>query len=570
MRQPFPYLKLLVVALPALLFFYCISQFWVNVPQQDEYRTICQFLISFVETDSWQEKLSILFTSENESKPVYYRLYFLFWYYLSGSLDFRVLMFVGNLALVGMSLILYKQFKVLKVNILYFLPVTLFLFQPQFWICSLRADTSIFYLHSVFWSIYIPYLLAQNTKSSYRWALICGFLSLATSALGLLIFVVGGLVLLYQQRQKLLISWGITFLIGYFLFLFSPHSNASAGRLITGLIHNPVQNLSLFFAYVGSFSTFSNVFSGWQVIILGIGLVFGITALIISIFLRESNKRRMPFFISLSAIFLFLVGTVLLVAFTRWVGGYENTLYELVIERNKKLFAILFPVVAYFLALLYFSERWYRLIFGVFFGISLSFFVISYLSGIPEMTFNKRALSLDSYHWRHENMLISMALKSKNPILNQVFGWFDKHYKYQFPSTFYSSFEATLRQPFDSSQTNSKIDLKLFTYAKNKTDMYQINRNYYRFVNESYENPETSWADGAYLVLKSSQNTFIVPAQSVRNAKRSFLSSGKWYRKGFAADVESVFPSGLYHIGILTVEGDKYLLDFTSKTLVIK
>lgn len=570
MKQPFPYLKLLVVALPALLFFYCISQFWVNVPQQDEYRTICQFLISFVESDSWQEKLTILFTSENESKPVYYRIYFLIWYLLSGSLDFRVLMLIGNLALVGMSLVLYKQFKVFKINILYFLPITLFLFQPQFWICSLRADTSIFYLHSVFWSIFIPYLLAKNTTSSYRWALLCGFLSLATSALGLLIFVVGGLVLLYQQRQKLLISWGITLVIGYFLFLFSPHSNASAGRLITGLIHNPIQNLSLFFAYVGSFSTFSNVFSAWKVIVLGILLVFCNTALIVSIFLRESNRRRMPFFVSISAIFLFLVGTVLLVAFTRWVGGYENTLYELVIERNKKLFAILFPVNAYILALLYFSERWYRLIFSVFFGLSFSFFVASYVSGIPEMTFNKRALSLDSYHWRHENMLISMALKSNNPILNQVFGWFKNHHKYQFPNSIYSSFETALRQSLDSTRINSKVDLKVFTYSKNKTDMYQINRNFFRFVNENYENPETTWSDGAYIVLKSVKNTFVIPAQSFRNAKRNFLTSGMMYNKGFAADVESVFPAGVYQIGVLLSEADHYSLEFTPKTLAIK
>ncbi|MFN8356244.1 MAG: hypothetical protein U0Y10_17435 [Spirosomataceae bacterium] len=567
MKKTSPSLDYLFLAIPIVLFFYFLSKYWVNIPQEDEYRTICQFLIRWVDAPTWQEKWSVLFTSENESKPVYYRIYFLIWYYLSGQLDFRWLMLIGNLAVLAITFHLYRQFQQLKVRPLYFLPVLLFLFQPQYWMCSLRADTSIFYLHSIFWGVYIPVLLVANTRKGYLWALGLAFLSLSTSALGLLVFVTGGLILLYQGRKNYLFGWGATLLVGYFLFLYSPHSNASAGRLLAGLFNNPLENLSLFFGYVGSFANHTSLYSRWQVVLIGLVLFWGLILLIFTLFMREPSKRHQPYFVIMTAIFLYSSAAVLLFAFTRWVGGYENTFYELVIEKNKKLFAVLFPILTYVLWMLLVNERWYRLVFGLFFTCSLIFYGFSYFSSIPEVAFNKRELLLDSFHWRHGNTLISMPVRKANPILNQVYGWFFSKQKYQFPASYLAELEDELLKQPDSAAIQKMPDLKVFTYQKNKTDMYQINRTFYRFANERYQNPEKSLYDGAYLVLKSATDTYVIPTQNNRNGKGNFLMTGRWFREGFATDVEAVFPKNIYRFGLLTVENDHLTLIYTDKLL---
>ena len=85
--------------LPALLYFVVVLQYSPNVPIIDDYDAILGFLLKFTHADGWH-KFLLLFSQYGEHRILHSRLIYVCMYYLTGTVNFRTLIIIGNLQLV--------------------------------------------------------------------------------------------------------------------------------------------------------------------------------------------------------------------------------------------------------------------------------------------------------------------------------------------------------------------------------------------------------------------------------------------------------------------------------------
>ncbi|MBE7415150.1 MAG: hypothetical protein HS130_07950 [Deltaproteobacteria bacterium] len=127
------------LAAPPVYFFSIIHKYAANVPYGDDYSAILDFLLRYQDADGALQKLGMLFAQHNEHRIAFGNLATVAMYKLTGTVDFRSMIFFGNAALLGLVLVFYRMFHASGRKPLYFIPVVLFLFQFQFG-------------HTIFWA----------------------------------------------------------------------------------------------------------------------------------------------------------------------------------------------------------------------------------------------------------------------------------------------------------------------------------------------------------------------------------------------------------------------------------
>lgn len=95
---------LLALIIPAAIYFKVVGTYAVSSPVMDDYDAILNYLIRFRQAAFWS-KLSMLFEQANEHRMFHSRLIYLLYYYITGNVDFRNLIFLANAQLIVISLI---------------------------------------------------------------------------------------------------------------------------------------------------------------------------------------------------------------------------------------------------------------------------------------------------------------------------------------------------------------------------------------------------------------------------------------------------------------------------------
>lgn len=85
--------------MPIAVYLFYLFYFSVNVPLNDDYNNILNFLNNFNDTDKLSEKLRALFSYWNVHLTVFNRLIYLGALAVFGYIDFFHLIVIGNLAL---------------------------------------------------------------------------------------------------------------------------------------------------------------------------------------------------------------------------------------------------------------------------------------------------------------------------------------------------------------------------------------------------------------------------------------------------------------------------------------
>ena len=116
-----------LILFPVIVFYLVFQKYAVNIPHWDDF-AIRNTLAQMLETDSFSEKLKLLFSQHNEHRILLTRLSAWFVYLLQGTLNLKSLMFIGFLALVGLLVIFFQVSKKYKSPLLAFVPVSFILF----------------------------------------------------------------------------------------------------------------------------------------------------------------------------------------------------------------------------------------------------------------------------------------------------------------------------------------------------------------------------------------------------------------------------------------------------------
>ncbi|MCH8157611.1 MAG: hypothetical protein IID18_07675 [Nitrospinae bacterium] len=131
-----------LLLLPVLIYFYFAWQFSSNIPSWDDFDFL-EDALEIKESHSLGDKIAVVFSQENEHRPAFIRIIFLLQQTFSGEIDFQVLAFFGNTALLGLLFIFYKNLPGFRFKLLSLIPVVLFLFQFQNWSNMIWATSAL-------------------------------------------------------------------------------------------------------------------------------------------------------------------------------------------------------------------------------------------------------------------------------------------------------------------------------------------------------------------------------------------------------------------------------------------
>jgi len=273
--------------LPWVIIIFVVGFFYAQIfkhaetaPYYDDYPAIFTFLIDFL-NGGVADKISAFSALFNEHRPAFTRIVSLAVYSALGSVDMRVLLFIGNLGLLALAGILYRTFSNQPGKPLYFLPVVFALFQPQHWENMYWTMASL----QNFWVLVFSFLCLYfivKPDGLLAAALFC-LLAVFTSGNGLLLIPIGLIALRRKNAATVSIWLALGLLIVFAYFAGYP----SAGGELRGLIR-PLPLVKFFLCFLGSGFQKSYVPANTPALLTGLAFVLYFAYLTVARYYRKN------------------------------------------------------------------------------------------------------------------------------------------------------------------------------------------------------------------------------------------------------------------------------------------
>ena len=100
-------LGIVLVLCPVLIYFYSIYLYATNIPFIDDFASLNE-IIQIIQSDTQQNKITLLFSKNLENLVLFYKITVLLIYSVLGEIDFKILILIGNSALLGLLFFAYK------------------------------------------------------------------------------------------------------------------------------------------------------------------------------------------------------------------------------------------------------------------------------------------------------------------------------------------------------------------------------------------------------------------------------------------------------------------------------
>ena len=94
-----------IVFIPAMVYFYFLNKYALDIPSQDDYVAILDFLSRWSQAHGW-DKFYGIFAFHNEHRILSSRIIYVLYYKMFGTINFRHIIFIGNTQLVFIFLLL--------------------------------------------------------------------------------------------------------------------------------------------------------------------------------------------------------------------------------------------------------------------------------------------------------------------------------------------------------------------------------------------------------------------------------------------------------------------------------
>lgn len=216
--------------LPAALLigFYTVFLFnhALNIPQLDDYSNLLKFVVDYLDTGSWAEKRALLFSSNHtEHLTLLNRLLVLLQYSLTGELNLRQLIFLGNGFTVLTFVLFFSQMPSDARDAFHVSLGALILFQPFGWYNGTWAMAALSNLGV--WPLGFAALIAVN-HATLSWrrlsvAFVFGLFACLTQGNGIVALLLAPLALAFRVRERgaflVLVGWALAALVLYLAVL---------------------------------------------------------------------------------------------------------------------------------------------------------------------------------------------------------------------------------------------------------------------------------------------------------------------------------------------------------------
>ena len=210
--QPKALIAMIAIAAPAILFYAILFDRILNIPYQDDYEALLDFLNKITLMRGYSEKASYFLGCQHNE----YKLFFehaLAWLQLAifGHTDIEYLCAFGNGFVLLLAILLWKMFlpdyKDFASRLSFFIPVPWLLFQLQYVETLNWAMASLQNLPVLVFSLGAIYLLMRATRRTFCSALVFLILAIASSGNGILMVLIGQLILARERYSVRFVSW---------------------------------------------------------------------------------------------------------------------------------------------------------------------------------------------------------------------------------------------------------------------------------------------------------------------------------------------------------------------------
>lgn len=523
------------------VFYIAISCVIVNIPYNDDHNAFFRFLYYFEER-GWRT----VFQQHNEHRIVWFKLLVLLDYHLSKSVNIMPYIMIGNLSLLGITVILYRSFKMTEDKLLYFLPVILLLFVPVSHMHNWGMAT--FVNITVILFVYISlFFLNKDSNKSLVIAIIFSVLAAFSVGSGIFVFPAGIVLLtVFGVRKKRLLVWCATTLVVWKIYFTGYRTPLQHGSVIDNMIDHWDQMLLYPFGFAGS--ALKSVLPTKGSIIIAGGIL-----VILMLFLAI---KKWSYFKDNPLIITYLTFLALIIGAAAINKGYQGSQAAFA-DRYRILHVLILGLI--YLSTLQAFPNISKLVLRGLIGLSILFYVVRIADNIPKLLANKEKLefSLMAY-WAEQMYDIDSWYSKSSETTVETLDLAIKRGTYVPPKYMLPKVILT---DTDRLKTTSQHEIKLDVYKDTKKGL-TIHGN--AFI-KNYEQHISK--QKIYVILKSQKLTYLIPAQkfqyykppSVRNRKKrakplsAFPDNSAF---SFILPKEKVdLQNGTYHLGIFIEQG---------------
>ena len=521
----------------------------VNIPNGDDLYCLMLFTQQFQDASSFGEHLKLLTEQWIEHRIVYSRLTALISYWIHGQVNFLTIIMIGNLTLIGFTILFWKLLKRTGVSMYYLIPVVLTLFSPVMYEANVWAGASTVYMPVCFLGLLTVYLLAMQSRLGFVIATAAAMLATFSFGNGMFSFIAGFCVLIYQQKFKYAGIWTALAIgtIGLYFYQFQDNSNTDAFGLAAHFRYPAYLFYNLFGFIGGTADYLENLNTPFQrnnipTIVFGFGLSVAILAGIYYSFLRKntvsSDKKDSFLKTAWLGMVIFIGFTSLAISYSRTSGEAMNAL-----SSRYKIYSMISFILVYVWFLMFFKRK--VMVAWLFGGFSLLLLVFNYFLHYEKIV-NYKSVFLSgsfNYHtdkqwliyrntayYEHVSKLLCDSI-SKNP--RPVYIFFNT-----FPELNHNTLKAAavLDQVQISEERNEPG--RPGRWLTVKSDEYPKISNFHK---------------GVYLVVYNDQKIFLFSAGTIKNGRLNILTKGDYFKDGFFLNEtfdKVLTPGASYKLGV--------------------
>ena len=546
-----------LIAVPVVYFFILLDAHLVNIPYTDDFNLL-ETVQKLRNAGNVLEMLKALFEQVNQHRFGFERIVMLIMYLLTGTVNIRTQIIIGDLFMVGIGYLLYLSLKKERISWYWFIPVPYMLFnlvyfENAYWGIAALQNTPL-----IFFAMLTAYGLAREDEKGFRIALIAALLTTFTSGSGMLAWIVGMVILAFQKRFKRLLWWiagSVAVLLFYFFFDYQFIS--STGEKVWD---HPVFNTIFVMAFWGN-ALFLDarhplvpVFHQDIIacVILGAGIALVFAAWVLSILMTRKPGWADWF---LWGSMMFVMGTGAMFVISRPINDY--VMYGgTAFSRRYMIFGVVLAAVCYVavVVILKNARSWKNLavIAAMAFFTGLNF--VSYFTSIVSIRKLHDELVIDSYFWKNYKTFLTVGdLFTDIPFWNhptrmrdliiglESEGLTDFYQFYDMPAQEHLIRETALKNRLFAGNFDAQ-----FQYRNGEYNRYM---KYFKF----FVTPERPPMGTCYIVLESARHNIVLPAVPVPNTFSDFIQKASYYSNNYQYSLyKPKLPEAKYRAWIMS------------------
>ncbi len=565
-------LALVLIAVPILCFSLLLFAYVVDVPWMDDIDAFLSFILGYTDAPTVGQKLDWLLQPNNEHRILTGKLITLALYKLTGTVNFRWLIWAAFAFLLGLLAIFYRVFRSTNLPLLAFAPVPFLLLQPQYYLTTTWAITSLQHQVVVALIVATLYLLAGGQRNRFAGGLGLQVLTSLSMSNGLFGWVAGAVVLAMQRHWIRLGIWlGVGVATSWFYFHDFPNAQGNDSS-VTFFLTYPYLIFLGFFTFTGGlFDFFPDAPIVWRSILPTLaGLVLIPTMLWLLWSMNETlfrgrmttrnlanqdmtalQKRRYFF----TGCYAFLMVNAIIVAFLRPRFGYAVMLIS-----NYMLYPALLVILLYLNVLseygrnLRIINRWVR------FGLAMSLVIwgMWYVLRLPKIAYRKQQLLANAFNQKHNEIGLGPSWGSPFvKLVRRSLGESLRRGIYHYPDAYFAPYERLLIKSIHALPTDTGLALHLSASAGN-----------YSYLAETGFDALPQPVHQASVVVQSAQRTYLFPSSASFSKANFFLN-----RPTKTLQAEIIIPMlapGQYRVGVLTpADNSKNSVRFSPQTITV-